>query len=239
MQLIDHLFIALLFLVQPVYGWFAYHRVVAAAKAGEPVDRIRLYRETAAIEWLALAVLLGTWWLLARDVSALGLTVPGGSGFWWSLLATALVFVAMVYSARGIREINEDQRQRYVGQIGDIGLFLPSTTRELRGFVGVSVTAGVVEEIVYRGFVLWYLATFMPLWAAIGLSSLAFGLAHSYQGFHGMWRTAAVGTAMAVLFVASGSIWLPIIAHALFDVIQGLQAKELLRERRSATPEPA
>ncbi len=239
MQLIDHLFIVLLFLVQPVYGRFAYQRAVAAAKAGEPLVRIRLYRETAAIEWIALVVLLATWWLLSRDFSALGLSAPQGSGFWWSLLATGVVLGVMIHSARGIRQISEDQRQRYVGQIGDIGLFLPSTARELRGFLGLSLTAGVVEEIVFRGFVLWYLATFMPLWAAILLSSLAFGLAHSYQGLQGMWRTAAVGAVMALLFVASGSIWLPIVAHALFDVIQGMQSKELLRDRESAMPEPA
>ncbi len=239
MQLIDHLFIVLLFLIQPVYGWFAFRRVVADAQVGEPVDRLRLYRETAAIEWIALAALLGSWWLLSRDVAALGLVAPGGSGFWWSLLATSLVIAVMLYSARGIRSISEEQRQRYVGQFGDIGLFLPVTRSELRGFYGLSFTAGVVEEVVFRGFVLWYLTAFMPMWAAVLLSSVAFGLGHSYQGPQGIWRTAAVGAALAVLFIACGSIWLPIIAHILFDMIQGAQAHEILRGRDAGSLKPA
>ena len=71
----------------------------------------------------------------------------------------------------------------------------------------LSITAGVVEEIVYRGFVLWYLANFMPLWAALLLSSVFFGLGHSYQGKSGALRTGLVGLVFAILYVMSGSIW--------------------------------
>ena len=41
--------------------------------------------------------------------------------------------------------------------------FLPRDDRELRAFVGLSATAGIVEEIIYRGFLIWCLALLMPL----------------------------------------------------------------------------
>ncbi|MEM1175678.1 MAG: CPBP family intramembrane glutamic endopeptidase [Pseudomonadota bacterium] len=237
MHLIDHLFIVLLFFVQPVYGWLSFRKLVAAARAGEHIDRLALYRETTWIEWLALLVLFASWAWLARDFSQLGLSVPGGAAFWWLLLACCGALALLAVSVNRMRTLDADERQRYARQIGDIGLFLPINRRELRRFYGVSITAGIVEEIIFRGFVLWYLGTFMPVWAAIVLSSLAFGLAHSYQGIQGIGRTAAVGAGLGMLYVVSGSIWLPIAVHALFDMIQGAQARELLRDRDLPTPE--
>ncbi len=239
MHLIDHLFIVLLFIVQPAYGWLSFRRLVAAAKAGETIDRLALYRETSLLEWCALAVLIASWLLLSRDFAGLGLSVPTGAGFWWCLPVCAGVLVALAFSVRGMRNLDREQRQRYTSQFGDIGFFLPASRRELHGFYGVSLTAGVVEEIVFRGFVLWYLTAFMPVWAAILVSSIAFGLAHSYQGIQGIGRTAGAGAVLAVLFVVSGSIWLPIAVHALFDMIQGAQARELLQDRDLPTPEAA
>jgi membrane protease YdiL (CAAX protease family) len=43
-----------------------------------------------------------------------------------------------------------------------------------------------------------------------------------------------MGLLFAGLFVASGSIWLPMLFHALFDIVQGVQIRELYRERDSA-----
>jgi hypothetical protein len=39
-----------------------------------------------------------------------------------------------------------------------------------------------VGEIIYRGFVTWYLGSFMPLWAAVIVSPVFFGLGHRYPG---------------------------------------------------------
>ena len=73
-------------------------------------------------------------------------------------------------------------------------------------------------------------ALLMPLWAAVIVSSLAFGLAHSYQGVQGMMKTGFAGVVLALLYVGSGSIWLPILAHMLLDLLQGLAIRELYRE---------
>ncbi len=117
---------------------------------------------------------------------------------------------------------------------------LPHTRRDLRHFIGVSLTAGIVEEIVYRGFVLWYLGLFMPLWAAVVVSSVAFGLGHSYQGAMGALRCGLIGLAFAVFYVVTGSIWLPIIAHAILDILQGMSIVEILRkDRGTGEPQPA
>ena len=83
----------------------------------------------------------------------------------------------------------------------------------------------------------WYLVQFMPLWVAVIVSSVAFGLGHSYQGAAGGLRCGLVGLVFAVFYVVTGSIWLPIIAHAILDILQGAALFELLRSD-DATQEP-
>jgi len=240
MQLVDHVLILLLFVVQPVYGAFESRRIYARVKAGQPLDRIRFYRQTALLEWAFLVGLVVAWFVFGRPIVDLGFAAPGGPGFWGGAVLLVLLTGYLLYSWRGAKRASEADRINQSECIGKIRHFLPHTLRELQNFVGVSITAGIVEEIVYRGFVLWYLAQVMPLWVAVGVSSIAFGLAHSYQGANGALRCGLLGLAFGIFYVITGSIWLPIVAHVLLDVIQGAAIYEILRKHDdNLEPQPA
>ena len=214
--------------MQPIHGAIAYRRYVARVKAGEPANPARLYIQTGITEWSFLFVLFVSWYWLNRPLADLGFVQPGGT---WFLVCAGVVVIAAISFALSIPRIarmSQDEKDRQIGALGDLVHFLPGTRREFRYFTALSITAGVVEEIVYRGFVLWYLANFMPLWAALLLSSVFFGLGHSYQGKSGALRTGLVGLVFAILYVMSGSIWLPIIGHAVFDILQGKMIHEML-----------
>ena len=230
MTIFDHFLIFLLFVVQPIGGWVNFRRYVQKARAGEPIDRPRLYLHTQIIEWLFLAVLLSGWFYLQRPMSDLGFVVPGGSGFWLVAILVLIASVALSLSGRSVRQLDQKARAKHRASFGDLGHFLPQNDRDLRSFYGISVTAGIVEEIVFRGFVLWYLSLLMPLWWAVLASSVAFGLGHSYQGLGGMLRTGLAGLVLGIFYVVSGSIWLPIIAHVLLDWLQGRQIREIYRD---------
>jgi len=160
----------------------------------------------------------------------LGLVQPTGVGFGIGVgivIALTLILAASLRSARKTYASDEQKKSQC---LGDLAVFMPSNDRELRNFYAVSVTAGIVEEILYRGYLLWLFGLFMPVWVAAVVSSAVFGLGHSYQGLNGGIRTGLVGLALALLYVGSGSIWLPIVAHAIFDILQGATVRELLRE---------
>jgi membrane protease YdiL (CAAX protease family) len=229
MHPVDHLFILLLFIVLPVYGVFETRRYEARESAGEPFDRIRFYRHTAIMEWTFFAALAIAWIALGRPIADLGFTVPDGVGFVGGAAVFVLAVAYLVYAWRSAKQANASEKARQLDTIAEFAKFVPQSSRELRSFVGVSITAGIVEEIVYRGFVIWYLSLLMPLWPAVAVSSVAFGLAHSYQGLTGTVRTGLVGLAFGVFYVVTGSIWLPIIGHVLLDVLQGLAIRELYR----------
>lgn len=239
MHIVDHIFVLLLFVVQPIQGAISYRRYVARIKAGEPANRARAYLETVALEWAALAVLGIAWYLLGRPVADLGFVPAGGNGFWIGAAVLVLVTGYLVYAWRQSFAMTPEQKDKQTASLGDLVYLLPQSDRDFRGFVGVSITAGIVEEILYRGFVFWYLAHFMPIWAVIVVSSVAFGLAHSYQGVGGMIRVAMIGLAFGAFYVLTGSIWLAMLAHAVFDILQGAMLVEILRKDDTLEPEPA
>jgi membrane protease YdiL (CAAX protease family) len=85
------------------------------------------------------------------------------------------------------------------------------------------IFGGVIEEIVFRGFVIgWGSRLFgqrsvVPL---ILLSSVVFGSAHLYQGASGAISTGLIGLGFALLYVGTGKRLLaPMLAHMTLDAI--------------------
>lgn len=230
MNAVDLIFMLLLFVVEPAWGVYRLRSVDAQVRAGHLFDRRQFYRRTAILEWLFLAALGIAWFSFERPVEDLGFVSPGGLGFWIGLILVMLSSAFLVRSWLEAKQIDDDAKARLMASLGRLLHFLPRTRLELHAFYRVSVTAGIVEEIVYRGFVLWFLAQHMPLWGAIVVSSIGFGLCHSYQGASGVVRTGLVGLVFALLYVGTGSIWLPIVAHALLDILQGAALYEIFRE---------
>ena len=240
MQLVDHVFVLLLFVLQPVHGTLEFRYYIARAKAGLPAERVRLYRQTALVEWIVLVLLAAVWFDFGRPISDLGFVMPGGPGFWIGVAICIALIGYLWHSWRRAKAWSAAEKSRCAESFGNLVVFVPHTRRELHNFYAVSITAGIVEEIVYRGFVIWYLGQFMPVWGAVVVSSVAFGLGHSYQGASGALRTGLVGLALGALYVASGSIWLPIIAHVLLDVLQGAAIQEILgKDDDEPEPQPA
>lgn len=228
--LIDHLFIVLLFVVQPVHGAREFSHFVKRIEDGKRANRIKFYRETIVLLWVALAVLAGTWIYLGRPASDLGFVSPGGLGFWISAAFVAAVSAFLVLGWRQSLSYSPEEKQKHIQSFGNLRYFMPASAEHYRYFFVTSVTAGIVEEIIYRGFVIWYLVQFMPVWAAVIVSSIAFGLGHSYQGTGGVIRVTIIGVVFGALFIFSGSIWVPIIGHFLLDALQGLTMVEILRD---------
>jgi membrane protease YdiL (CAAX protease family) len=233
MHLVDHIFILLLFVVQPIHGAWSFRKYIRKVEAGEPVDRIREYRNTMLVQWLVLAALAIAWYLLRRPAADLGIVAPGGIGFYAGIIVLVLVCLYLVSSWRKAQQMPFDQRAKHAAALGDFAHVLPRNEVQFRNFAGLSITAGVVEEILYRGFSIWYLAHFMPTWIAVVAAAVFFGLGHSYQGKTGVLRTGMAGFAFGAFYVLTGSIWLPIMGHALLDILQGKMIVEILRD----TPE--
>lgn len=156
-------------------------------------------------------------------VSALGL---GGTFSFINLLWTVALFLAStgtLLAFYSVRRFLGKKENRLVHEL------MPTTSQEKKMFAGLSLCAGFGEEIAYRGYAMTtVIAVTGSTSVGLILTSLTFGALHSYQGLIGVIRTGILGLLMGVVFLATGSLWPPIIAHALIDLVVGLVLKERL-----------
>tara|TARA_R110000782_G_scaffold6347_1_gene21804 strand:- start:3324 stop:4046 length:723 start_codon:yes stop_codon:yes gene_type:complete len=215
----DWAVIAFLTVFVPVWGWFD-HRAFLRRESVAETDILSVeYMKTMAFHGMIAASVLVTWFVLGRDWTALGFTDPNLAGQFriGSLIAGALL-IGMVLNLLGGLVSGKGDAAR-LKAYGKLAPFLPKTPRQHRWGMAVSVSAGVAEEIAYRGFVMWMLAFFMPVYAVIAVQALVFGLAHAYQGWGGAVGTAILGAVIGLVYWATGSLFLPILLHVLVDAM--------------------
>ena len=202
--------------VQPFAGRRRY-RLLIERLGHDPAARLHHYRRGITFEW-AGAALVGLLALLAHsrlrtlwpagEHTGVAAQIPG--------LAVAILAVTAVYRFGG-----QAARRALAVQLRPVAALLPRTGDERRWFALLAVTAGVCEELLYRGFGLAGLR-----WAAPGISTTAlivasgaaFGLAHLYQGRLGVTLTGVLGAYLAWITIAVGSLVPGMLLHALLDL---------------------
>ena len=199
-------------------------------KHGTDPNRPHQYRQTILLQWLAFAG-LGSYWLISdRTLNELGFRFGWDWGVWLGIALLLIMTGGLTAGWMRVQRMTSSEKAELCENLGDLKFFLPHTQLEYRWLVGVSFTAGIVEETIYRGFLFWYLAHALPDWAVLLVSSLVFGLCHSYQGKAGTVRVTGIGVLLGAYYMLTGSLWLPIIAHIVFDILQGRVLYEALRQ---------
>lgn len=236
--ILDHLIAVFLVVVAPLVGMREHERLVSQSARGMPGVRLRTYRQTMIKEWGGVTILLAVWLLAGRSLVALGFGGDSGLAAWIGWALTAVIVCGLVAQAILVPR-HASSRQALRQQVESLRELIPQDEREARLFAALSITAGVCEEVAYRGFLLAYATSFVGLWPAVGLSSLVFGIGHAYQGPRGILKTGGVGLVMALLFVLTGGLWAPMLVHAAIDVSSGHMARRALAGDPPAAEAPA
>lgn len=115
-------------------------------------------------------------------------------------------------------------------------LMQPRTARETAAWsLLVAPTAGICEEIFFRGYMVSWLMKDGGESGAIVVSSVVFGLLHLSQGVTGLLATGLMGATAAHMFVTTGSIWPAIVAHTFYNMAVPFLFQDLAEE----SPKPA
>jgi len=216
----DHLLFVVLAVLFPIRAsTFGYRRLTAAPPERVTDVRRSLYRQAVLIQWALAAWVIGLWWWRSRSWLALGILPRGWIGPLVGLVAVLVIAVALAKVRERVRR-SPETLARYHEKLRHLERMLPHTPGELRVFHVVSWTAGICEELLYRGYLLWYLGHWMGM-PAVAVSSLLFGIGHSYQGWRGVVTTALVGVVMALIYLGTGSLWPAMALHALIDIHSG------------------
>jgi len=224
---LDHLMAFLITIAFPGYDLIRTHpRFRQAVARGEPAARLRFYRSAVVGYWLVAAAVVGAWWWEGRSWEALGLGT--GSG-WRAWVGAALAVATAIFLVAQARAANAPAvRSSLLGQIEPMRAYLPHTDAELRWFYGVSVSAGICEELLFRGFLLWYLAAWLPLGAAVPLAAAYFGVQHHFLGRGGAVRAGIMALVFSALYLGLDSLWAVMAIHAFVDISSGWLAHRLL-----------
>ncbi len=234
---IDLVIAGLIAIVYPIWDYFnAWPRMVRTIASGRPNARVSVYREVLATEWIMTTVIAAVWIHAARPWRLLGLVPPGG----WRLVLTAALIAAvlMLFRAqlRAIRRLDPAKRDRVRTRQAAISPLIPHDRVERAWFVPVAITAGLCEEFIYRGFLLWAFRPWVGLWGAALASTVSFGFAHAYQGRRGAIRAGTLGAAFVVLAIAMGSVVPGMALHALLDMISGEASYAIFAEQSPGIP---
>jgi membrane protease YdiL (CAAX protease family) len=134
-------------------------------------------------------------------------------GALWGLLATLPLLVVALIMLRWP-----------VGPLGRIKEFSERVLRPVLApcsvldFLGISVLAGLGEEMLFRGVFQAFFADWLPFWAALLLASVLFGLLHSVTPAYAALAT-LMGAYLGWLWVYTGNLLVPVVAHALYDFL--------------------
>jgi uncharacterized protein len=186
------------------------------------------YAFTMAWE-IALAAL--TWWgIRMRRVPMRQLLGERRAGVkaWFTDFGVALIFwfmasIVLAAISGVLRVLHLLRGQKTVFAIA------PQTGWEILAWVALSTVAGVVEEFVFRGYLLQQFASInrkLPgrggLWLGVLVSSLLFGAAHGYEGVGAMIAIVAFGAMFCVLAIQRQSLRAGMMAHAWYDSLTGI-----------------
>jgi membrane protease YdiL (CAAX protease family) len=212
----DHALFAFLLVATAVEYRWVWPRFLARIASGEPGVRSAFYRAVVYGQWMLTLVLLAYWAWQGRPWTwlRLGPAPPLRLGIG---MAVAVLFTGFLVWQRFAVLRNENAIAKVRPQLENAAPLLPHTCTENRRFKVVSVTAGVCEETLFRGFLLWYFAVWAGTAGGILLSSLVFGLGHLYLGRAHVLKTTLAGIFFACLVVASESLWPAILVHVAMD----------------------
>ena len=180
------------------------------------------YLATMAFEWVLAALAL--WGIRMKKVSLrqlLGerrssprewLTDIGAAAIFWIWAMAVLAAIAVVLKLAGL---NMPEKT--------IAGLAPHTAMEMLLWVLLSVSAGICEELVFRGYLLQQFTRMSgKVWIGVLCSSLLFGGAHGYEGAGGMIAITAYGAMFCVLAIRRRSLRAGMMAHAWHDSITGV-----------------
>ena len=230
LTIFDHLLVAILFLVLPVLSVTDFRKLKSQLDAGKPAARLLFYRSIIVWIWGLTLAVAALWLVHKRGLGQLGFGLETGTGFWIGLALTVVACGLFIMQAIALRR-NPKKLQALAKQFEPVKPLIPHTNQEAKEFVAVSITAGICEEILYRGYLMLYITSAIAIesmWPAALLSSLVFGLGHAYQGPKGVLRAGLFGLAMAGLYLLTGSIWLLIILHTLIDLVNGSLGRSVI-----------
>lgn len=218
--LFDIAILVLLVVISPLLGIWELRCLARWVRDGRTDARMRAYSWIIGFQWVLTALVLVGWTTMQRGSIAPAAVFEADAWGWGGMIAAILITATLVVQLFTARK-SPDQLEQARQKMGELSMIAPRNARETRTFDVVSITAGVCEEILYRGVLMVIIAAYTGPWIALAGTSLVFGLGHAYQGPGGVLRTGVVGLVLGLLVLSTGSLLPAMLVHAVTDITSG------------------
>lgn len=136
----------------------------------------------------------------------------GAAAIFWTIAIIVLACIGIV-----LRLLHFGEPQKAIAQLA------PQSAVEMLLWIALSVSAGFVEEFVFRGYFLrQFSSPPHQLWVGVIASSLLFGCSHAYEGAAGMIAITVYGAMFCGLAILRRSLRPGMIAHGWHDIFTGV-----------------
>lgn len=196
-------------------------------KINRPLHLVSNYVLTIIYEWILAGLVL--WGIHMRGFSGRELVgeIRRGWRGWWIDFAAALIFwVIAVSLLAGIGQMLARIPGSHLnpGKIAEVTSKLaPATGAEIVLFLILSISAGICEELVFRGyFQRQFTRIGGAVWVGVLISAVLFGFAHGYEGLPGMVLITVYGVMFSLLAIYRRGLRTGMIAHAWHDAFSGI-----------------
>lgn len=182
-------------------------------------DRISYFKYVIYSEWVVTLLILATVYFTSTTFAKIGFVLPTKNSMQFLGMFTGFLFGIIILL---VILMKVPVYQRYLkAQTDPISYLVPTGKLDKRYAILSVITAGVCEEIIYRGFLLHFLSNAPFHLEGITLliiGSVIFGIAHYYQGWKGVILTGIVGFALSRIYFETHSLIFPVILHTIIDL---------------------
>jgi len=191
------------------------------------------------LNWASAALVVGLVLLHGAGPGAIGLSLPSREVA--AVLALAYLSAVGLYYWGVVAREPLDERALERGGDG----WTPATHRQrVLGVFTFSLSPGICEEIVYRGFAVTALLSFgYSQSVAVGVATLAYVLLHgrgATESVQSFGHYAVLGVVFAAIYLRTGSLWFAIVAHAAYNLLVTVQhTRDYLAGDRSERSGPS
>ena len=212
----------------PFHGVLAYGRLKMVRGVIPTRRKLRLYGTIVAMEWGLVAAALAVGYHHGVSARDLGQTIGDPR----RTLAVTLLGLLLLLALTGfnLRQIRSASREELEATVKRARKFVPVGRVQIFAFTFVAITAGICEELLYRGWLISFMGALLgSIWAGMVVAALLFGIGHAYQGRAGILATGALGILFGTMFVLVKSLVPGQIIHAAIDIVNGILAGRVVK----------
>ena len=236
----DHILLFILGIILPLFAVFQSQPEMKGISFDTQMKK-QIYYGNGIFQWICVGLIILLWWGYSRPFEVLGFQLGNWSSLAWSLIGIFIVLYLfdVWWEIRNPAKIAET-KATWLKEIP----ILPETFEEFRHFLFVAFTAGVCEEIIFRGFFIQYFLSInenneLGNWLSVIIPACMFAFGHLYQGNKAVLKISVMAIIFGWIFLLTKSILLLMFLHFLVDVIGGFLAYRILRTDKSRSINPS